>query len=479
MKYKLKFCIGILLILSTTAGCKKFLDLNPSDQVSAANLFKNPDGYHNALNGIYQMLADQKLYGCELTWGMNSALAQDYGPYYCGNHEEFLSYSFTNINTSAVIISDVWKNAFHTIANCNKLIASAEQKDSSFFNLRNAEKQMIIGEATAVRALLHFEMLRLFAPSPKLNENARLIPYVDIYPNYVPAYLSTKDVLKRITTDLANAQSMLSQMDTVVNRAILEKRSGTSLIPVGGTHFNFRRNRLNYVGIHGLLAKVYLYAGDFINAKKEAEYVYKEFGPYGRLPWWQFSEEYEISSSSNKDNMMEKDLIISFYDRDLDKHVKDTRAIDFLNYQLNTDELSQWYPDTERDYRKYLIKSDNSSEKWLCKSRSDPASLIPVLRMSEIFYIYSECLFKEGSQPEALTVLNQVRNARGKLDYFFADNEEDFYVELMAEYRREFITEGQTFFAHKRLNRDIITSTKQIPMDNKVVLPIPDKEKLF
>ncbi len=65
-------------------------------------------------------------------------------------------------------------------------------------------------------------------------------------------------------------------------------------------------------------------------------------------------------------------------------------------------------------------------------------TIIPVIRLSEVYYIYSEMLFKDGQVNQALDVLNQVRNARGNLSTFNLTDEPSFYEELLAEYRREF-----------------------------------------
>jgi len=53
--------------------------------------------------------------------------------------------------------------------------------------------------------------------------------------------------------------------------------------------------------------------------------------------------------------------------------------------------------------------------------------------------------------------------------------------EIMREYQKEFIQEGQTFFYYKRLNKDlkqVTATTVAIPAD-VYVFPIPDKEKEY
>ena len=52
----------------------------------------------------------------------------------------------------------------------------------------------------------------------------------------------------------------------------------------------------------------------------------------------------------------------------------------------------------------------------------------------------------------------------------------------MREYQKEFISEGQTFFYYKRLNKDLrqvtATTAANIPAD-VYVFPIPDREKEY
>ena len=41
---------------------------------------------------------------------------------------------------------------------------------------------------------------------------------------------------------------------------------------------------------------------------------------------------------------------------------------------------------------------------------------------------------------------------------------------------REFMSEGQTFYLYKRLNRSLYNGTGSIDMNGKYVLPLPDSE---
>ncbi len=70
--------------------------------------------------------------------------------------------------------------------------------------------------------------------------------------------------------------------------------------------------------------------------------------------------------------------------------------------------------------------------------------LIPLIRISEMYYIVAEC---EPDKTAALTALNTIRRARGLLDLASSAN---VINETRNEYRREFYGEGQLFFYYKR-----------------------------
>jgi len=484
MKKIFHFILLALPVLGVTS-CKKWLGVQPSNQISDEELFKDADGIRIALNGIYQNLGDAELYGRQFTWGLNSALGQDYTANTVSlEYQKAMDRNFTDPSIVPGI-AKTWGTAYTTIANINKLINVVESKDTSFFPLRAVEKNLILGEALAVRAILHFEILRLFAPAPVNDKAGRYMPYQTTYPAPITPPSTTEEVVQHIITDLTQAQSLVAQNDTLTNKGAMSGKLSTLLSgggASGGVFFNYRMNRMNYVAIHALLARVYLYSSDRVNAKKEAEYVYKEFGPTGRLKWWAFTTEAN-SKGVNRYPKLADDIILAFYDPNLVTNVKNYRGtLTPLTFALA--DAPNWFPATERDYRTNLVDAGNVSAKWIettsiATNVPQQNPLLPVLRFSEIYYIYSECLYEDGSTTDALKIFNELRIARGRTTTFSDASRTGFYNELMNEYRREFIAEGQTVFAYKRLNRNIQAGTRLVPMDNKFVLPLPDGEKNF
>ncbi|HEY8388233.1 MAG TPA: RagB/SusD family nutrient uptake outer membrane protein [Parasegetibacter sp.] len=490
MKNTIKFICTAFICTSLLAGCSKWLDVQPVDQISDEKLFADADGFRNAINGLYQQMSSGSLYGRELTWGINSVLAQDYTAANLTTPlARVANYDFTSNAALISQISSTWSTAYNTIANANKIIHAIQDKDASFFPLGSAERNLILGEAMAVRGLLHFEMLRLFAPAPVDDPNGKYIPYQDAYPTLVSVPIATSEVISKVVSDLETAAVLVAEHDTLStnNRTVMSSKLQSLLTgsntPKGGLFFNFRLHRMNYVAIHGFLARVHLYAGDRANAKKEAEYMYKEFGPAGRLKWWAFTPESQ-TSGPNKYHKLVNDVIMACYDPNFPSNLNTYRQ-NFYTFKLNTPVLNVLYPSGDRDNRLNLInRTTDISDKWLQSTSTSqyvPQQnfIMPVLRMSEMYYIYAECLFEEGNTTDALRVLNEMRYARGKVTTFSSTDRDDFYDELFNEIHKEYMEEGQTVFAHKRLKRDIVVGAQRIPIDNKFVLPIPDGEKIF
>ena len=108
---------------------------------------------------------------------------------------------------------------------------------------------------------------------------------------------------------------------------------------------------------------------------------------------------------------------------------------------------------------------------------------IPMIRMSEIYYIAAECL-ADANDPEKLkaakSYLKYVKQGRGirKPDLDDITTKEQFMTALFNDMRREFVGEGQTLFMYKRLNKVLPSydNGDLIPSNAIYVLPKPESE---
>lgn len=188
--------LSLMLAVVSFSSCSDWLDVNPSDEIKEEFLFKSGDGFQTALNGIYRQMASFSLYGSNLTWGIVDA----WGQVYCLEKaptagagqamHQIASMKFNNSNLTPTT-DKMWSSAWNTIANCNELIQQTENADSTIFYKSEYERQLILGEAIGLRAYMHFDLLRIYAPAPSANPGSTTyIPYVNYYPAYVNENIS-------------------------------------------------------------------------------------------------------------------------------------------------------------------------------------------------------------------------------------------------------------------------------------------------
>lgn len=161
-------------------SCSDWLDVNPQDQIKEDYLFTTGDGYQTALNGIYRQMATFNLYGSNLTWGIIDAWGQVYNMKKCPTTgagqamNKIATLNFTNSQLTPTTDA-MWNAAWNAIANCNELIQKTEEAaaDTAIFYLGDRERKLILSEAIGLRAMLHFDLLRIYAPAPAANPGTK------------------------------------------------------------------------------------------------------------------------------------------------------------------------------------------------------------------------------------------------------------------------------------------------------------------
>ncbi len=158
MKTLIKYsCIAFLAMCQLS--CSNWLDIGSEDRIMEKDLFSTKDGFLTALNGIYIDLLDNSLYGSTLTYGTMDVLAQ----YYDCSEEEHIYNALSRYEEEAKrdAVDRTWSKAWFLINNANTLLEHCGEDRSV---LDDESYHIIRGEALALRALLHFELLRIFGP---------------------------------------------------------------------------------------------------------------------------------------------------------------------------------------------------------------------------------------------------------------------------------------------------------------------------
>jgi hypothetical protein len=155
MKIKKYLTASLLILLVVSmSGCKKFLDVETKATVREESLFKNEQGFQDALNGVYLNMGSTALYGRELSYGYVDALAGMYvETAMSGSYLPVFKNAYTD-GTSQAFTTRIWLAAYNNIANLNNIITKLETVNPSLFQGNNYS--VVKGEALGLRAMLHF-----------------------------------------------------------------------------------------------------------------------------------------------------------------------------------------------------------------------------------------------------------------------------------------------------------------------------------
>lgn len=195
----------ILSLFVALTGCNDWLDVSPKADMKAEDLFGTEAGFRDALVGVYALMCGTNSYGRDLTYGYLDVLAQYYNSPlkttssgYEHNFKNAAEYKYTE-KTEESRISSIWSNHFSAVANINQAMLFIDENKGVFTSPEVHD--VYKGEFLALRAFLHFDILRLFAPSAAMNNNKGLdalaIPYVDVFTNIAQSQLTVKEVLKK------------------------------------------------------------------------------------------------------------------------------------------------------------------------------------------------------------------------------------------------------------------------------------------
>lgn len=455
-------------------GCSDWLDVKPSDRVSEENAFSTLSGFKKALNGVYVELNRDELYGRSLTCEFVEILAQRYAidEEATGNHL-LMQYEYGGSDAKARI-SAIWSKAYNLIANTNLLLKNCETNRTV---LPDDYYHLVKGEGLALRALLHFDLFRLFGPVYGEDSTQVSIPYYKEFALNVNPSLLAHEFIQEVIDDLLTAEQELEE-DPIITYG-----------PKGDQLDNFKsyRNlRLNYYAVQALLARVYMYQGNKMKALEYAKKVISVREKY--FPWVKAMD--IVAGSENPDRMFSTELLFAL--QNLNRNSIFSTLFDGTNLKLvsllapRQDVVEEIFEYEKQDYR--LISGFSSStvefggvnymvfNKYNGKD-SLASQMIPMIRMSEMYLIATEA---EPKAADGVAYFNELRNNRG------LESVPDRWLSFMLEeeWCREFYGEGQLFFFYKRRMNTAVQSaydrygTTSVSLKN-YVLPIPDGESQY
>jgi hypothetical protein len=484
--------LAIFLYSITLCSCSEWLDVKPDDQEREDDLYKKAQGFKDALSGCYTTLASQNAYGMRLSmtdveclagqWAEPSQTSQE-GDYYLYHHQ------YDNDNARSAIRS-MYLGLMNSVAQANLVITHVAGKDGD--NIADSRlKNIIHGEALAIRALCQFDLLRLFGQMPDNAVKQVSLPYSEEASiNVLPTYYGYKDYIAKVDSDLCHAERYLYISD---NEA--QYQDNPPAIDKGTDNFytDNRTNHLNYWAVRALKARFYLYTGQTDKAYREAKAILQAHDEDGNT-------HFQLSSRSDYQNgyyATPSECIFALSVDGLGDYAVSTLGGDAsaalqtnTQYHITSAMYSQLYVNTQSDTRyinlweqtknggvtyptikKYYYDTSTTYDQADLLTRRE---IVPIVRLSEMYLIAMETTHDLIEANSLYKTYMRARNVSVNSDFASLDAVK---TEVEKEYLRDFYAEGQMFFVYKRLSATHTNwNNGELLNEDQYILPLPSSE---
>lgn len=490
----------ILFLLIPLSGCSKWLDVTPRSEIRRPQHYSTAKGFQQTLTGVYMSLADDQLYGKTLTWHAPEIMAHQYVEVNGTKDKELYNHEYKN-NNLVNLIDGIWAKMYNTIVNINDALLATEEYGHL---LHPNELGIIRGELLALRAWLHFDLLRLYGYGNYANRTAELadkptLPYVRTLNKNITPQSTTQEYYQLLTKDLEEATELLKANDPIANpdmdKKILEE------INVEG-YYNKRNEHLNYYAARALEARVHLWFGT-PEALEKAHTSAKEVVDASEDKTLNKNKNINTnihllknSEYNDATRSFSTEALFALEKKDLDTSTAlyfkvEHTASDSYAIAISGNRAKHLFEASSSDLRFKGLRENPRTKNYTPlryitpESAKQYTSRVNMIRLPEVYYILAETYLSKDNTTEAKKLLDNIRTLRGS-GHTSNNNKEELTKELRLEYEREFIAEGVLFFMQKRLGLEnpftdgtdgtTSTTTGKKMTDAEYLLPFPTIE---
>ncbi len=489
---KNKILILTLLLLSQAfVACDEWLDVQPVTEIDLVDQISSADGFNETLNGVYLNMTDNNLYGHHLMFGAVEQVAQNINNTWTWG---FPNFAYDNPQ-SKQIIANIWKGMYNVIANNNIILDNIDDKANL---LADTDYKIIKAEALAIRAYLHFDLLRMFGNAYQNAGEEPQIPYVKTFERVRYQHLTADEVYENIFADLDEAETILAEVDPIVGHTY----DGNLL------RNDDRRYRMNYYAVLALKARVYINKGDRANALNYAEKVINEYD------WKWVDIENLIETDIRYKDMLFFDEVVSalnvtkleslhdtWFGNNISQYHAGNSTTNYAAYAFEVSIPPAWWwqqptpgPGINDLRYLYLFEENENGELTISTKYEQPAEnphpiffmnykTVPLIRITEMMLIAAEASLSTD-KAKAIRYIDDIRRERQViLDDLNSMSEGEILDIIVKEFRKETYMEGQLMYLYKRLGYTTIPAMNN---DNSVtttvesfIFPLPDNELEF
>lgn len=436
-----------MLLLIATSACEDFVDVGTSNSnVTADLVFSDNNTAESAVIGIYYDLIQSAFAGgtrnnLSVLTGLSADELSDYN--LTDGVIQFERNELSADNSNVLVL---WQSIYKTVYQANSVIEGL----TTATTLSASVKDQLIGEAKFLRAFSHFYSTNLFGDVP-------LVVTSDYRKNSVSARTPAGMVYEQILADLLSAHELLPD-----------------------SYDNNERVRATKSAGNALLARIYLYLGDWSRAETHATAVIDHnqynllsnlngtFLKNNREAIWQlppvignntYEALYFVPTQTSSKYLVLQDGLINAFEPGDNRRNSWTGMVDVDGEQFYFPHKYKLYPST-----------------------SPVAEYQTILRLAEQYLIRAEARAQRGDIVNAIADLDVIRNRAGLplvSDVNPGITQGDLLLAIEQERRVELFSEwGHRWLDLKRTRRTeavlALTKTGFVPEDE--LYPIPDAE---
>ena len=455
--------MGCAILAASLSSCvNDWLDVAPSDGTDADAALTSSSDLAAARTGMYKALKGNSslvdYYGQQFFVYGDVHAGDDYQYNNLGGSNRASFYYDMNYQTASEFSSSTsssnvaWKSPYIVIGRANRIIAAAEGGALSDAAEAKATIDQYAAEAKVLRALAHFDLVRIYGKPYTEDQGASLgVPLVTgvLESNAKPARSTVAEVYTQVVKDLTEAISS--------NALATETEPG-------------------YVSVWGakaILSRVYLNMGDYANALSVAEDIIKNSG----AALWtrdQYFKAWDASTPNESEFLFRLNVAGSTDSNDLNgignlqqregykEMVATKKFVDMLTSDPEDVRNEMFLPATAAKE----VATYGTNKVYLNKLRGQGGNLrnvtiVPIIRLSEVYLTAAECAFRNNDKTKAVEYLNDLVKNRTTTEASLATVDNITLERILIERRKELIGEGQRYFDALRNNETITRYTSE------------------
>lgn len=483
---KNKFLYIIIILTFLAPSCNSWLDTKPKTQVNVKDMFKNADGFKDALIACYIKMNTLPAYGRQMIISDLEFLAQHWDLDKNNHREEIKLKNFDyTTDYSKTAFKSIYGALYNIVSQTNIILENIETNGVHIGDEKL--KAMIEGETMALRSYCLLDILRIFGQLPQNGTINVSLPYPEMVSHANPPYYTYQEFVGKLHQDMEKAAKLLKESDPLMEYSFNQL---DNFGQYGIDKFlGYRRFRFNYYAVMAMEARLYLYTGETSKAYTTAMEVINSYDKDGE-------KQLTLAGSGDLNSLyyaLPSECIVALSNFEITECTKilhnGAAGLCVLKKTLDNDIFSGQSTSTNNRYNVWNTTAANASgtivpilRKYLQPTEDKKPSsailatknqVVPLIRLSEMYLIAMETA---PTLSDANTLYLEYMRARNVTATPFG-NLTDMMPELVKEYRREFYGEGQMFFNYKRrAERKMMWKNDREVMEKDYIVPLPTSE---